>query len=64
MFHTETGESCRIIFLVINIHSVIIVFIDEVEGANRRIINKAGGRVCNLTIFFVILRLASTLQRR
>ena len=27
-----------------------IVFIDEVEGVNRRITDEAGGRVCNPTI--------------
>ena len=29
---------------------VTIVFFDEVEGVNRRIIDEAGGRVCNPTI--------------
>ena len=31
-------------------HSVNIVFIDEVEGVNLKIIDEAGGRVCNSTI--------------
>ena len=30
--------------------SLTIVFIDEVEGVNRRITDEAGGRVCNPTI--------------
>ena len=29
---------------------ITIVFIDEVEGVNRRITDEAGGRVCNPTI--------------
>ena len=32
------------------IRRLTIVFIDEVEGVNRRITDEAGGRVCNPTI--------------
>ena len=41
---------CNLLKLLISAHDLIIVFIDEVEGVNRRITDEAGGRVCNPTI--------------